>query len=99
MKKTASIIREYPLAAALCTAADIAVTAHYTEVSMQSDPTAIVYFIALYGIMMAMLIFSAGWYIAKGKAEKKAADRRRWARKNRINALYSREFYGITENT
>lgn len=98
MKNTITIMKEYPLTAALCVIADIAVTSHFTQISMKNDPTAMVYFIALYGTLMAALIFSAGWFHAKSKAERKRAEQLRNRRRNKITAMYSKEFYGITEN-
>lgn len=66
-----SIIREYPAAAALCVAADALVTIRFTRLSAASDPTAMTYFIALYGAFMGVLIFSAGLARASAKAEEK----------------------------
>lgn len=96
MKKAICILKEYPLAALLCTVADIAVTRYYTLYSIENDPTAMVYFIALYGAFTAILIFSAGWIYASWKAQKKENERRRKIRRNKICSLYSREFYNIT---
>lgn len=98
MKKFCKIIREYPIAAALCVIADMIVTDRFTRISLAEDPIAMTYFIALYGTIMGVLIFTAGWIRAKSKAEKKEAELRRNIRRHEINAVYSREFYGITEN-
>ena len=97
MKKYLPILKEYPLAAFLSLAADIFFTAKYSELAAESDPAPIAYFIALYGSIMAILIFTAGWNRAKLKAERKSEERRRYKRRQAISALYSREFYGITE--
>ncbi len=91
MKKISSIIKEYPAAAALCLAADIAVTAKFTSISLSEDPLIMSYFIALYGAFMGMLIFTAGWLRAKAKAEEKELLKRR----KRIRSEYSREFYSL----
>ena len=95
MKKIMSIIREYPAAAALCVAADALVTIRFTRLSAASDPTAMTYFIALYGAFMGVLIFSAR---ASAKAEEKAAQKRRERRRNAIYAMREREFYNIRTN-
>lgn len=97
MKKYLPILKEYPLAALMCLAADIFFTAKYSSLAAECDPAPIAYFIALYGSIMAILIFTAGWNKAKGQAEKKSEERRRYNRRQAISALYSREFYGITE--
>lgn len=97
MKKYLPILKEYPLAAIMCLAADIFFTAKYSSLAAECDPAPIAYFIALYGSIMAILIFTAGWNNAKVKAEKKSEERRRYKRRQAISALYSREFYGITE--
>ena len=98
MKKIMSIIREYPAAAALCVAADALVTIRFTRLSAASDPTAMTYFIALYGAFMGVLIFSAGLSRASAKAEEKAAQKRRERRRNAIYAMREREFYNIRTN-
>lgn len=98
MKKFMETIKEYPLTAAMLLTADTVVTAHFTSVSSQKDPTAITYFIALYGTVMAVLLFIAGWVYAKERAEKKAAEKRRHARRHAMIAKYTRDFYNITEN-
>ena len=97
MKKYVKIIREYPLAVFMCLLADIYFTAKYTAVAAQCDPTPITYFIALYGSIMAILLFSAGWIRAVNSANKKEAEQRRNRRRKEINAIYSREFYSITD--
>ena len=93
MKKIMSIIREYPAAAALCVAADALVTIRFTRLSAVSDPTAMTYFIALYGAFMGVLIFSAGLARASAKAEEKAAQKRRERRYHRCTRCYPRTFY------
>lgn len=98
MKKIMSIIREYPAAAALCVATDALVTIRFTKLSAASDPTAMTYFIALYGAFMGVLIFSAGLARASAKAEEKAAQKRRERRRNAIYAMREREFYNIRTN-
>ncbi|MCI7232609.1 MAG: hypothetical protein SOT68_05665 [Oscillospiraceae bacterium] len=97
MKKYALILREYPAAAVMCLAADIFFTVKYASESSVSDPKPIAYFIALYGTIMAVLIFTLGWEKAKCAAEKKLEERRRYKRRQAISSLYSKEFYGITE--
>lgn len=97
MKKFAMILREYPAPAVMCLAADIFFTVKYTAASSVSDPKPIAYFIALYGTIMAVLIFTAGWEKAKCAAERKLEERRRYKRRQAISALYSKEFYSITE--
>lgn len=97
MKKYLPILKEYPLSALMCLAADIFFTAKYSAVSAECEPAPIAYFIALYGSIMAILIFTAGWNNAKVKAERKSEERRRYKRRQAISALYSREFYSITE--
>lgn len=96
MKKYLPILKEYPLAALMCLAADIFFTAKYSAIAAECDPTPITYFIALYGSIMAILIFTLGWSRAKDKAERKSEERRRYKRRQAISALYSREFYSIT---
>lgn len=97
MKKYLPILKEYPSAAFMCLAADIFFTVKYSGLAAESDPAPIAYFIALYGSIMAILIFTLGWNRAKDKAEKKSEERRRYKRRQAISALYSREFYSITE--
>lgn len=97
MKKYVSVLREYPASAAMCLAADIFFTVKYASASYECDPKPIAYFIALYGTVMAVLIFTAGWEKAKNKAERKLEERRRYKRRQKISSLYSKEFYGITE--
>ncbi|MBQ7783193.1 MAG: hypothetical protein IJ368_04410 [Oscillospiraceae bacterium] len=98
MKKIMKTIKEYPMTAAMLIAADTTVTVHFTSVSAQKDPTAITYIIALYGTIMAVLLFIAGWVYAKDKAEKKAAEKRRHARRHAMITKYARDFYSITDN-
>lgn len=90
-------MREYPVSAVMCLAADIFFTVKYAAESSVSDPKPIAYFIALYGTIMAVLIFTAGWEKAKNTAEKKLEERRRYKRRQAISSLYSKEFYSITE--
>lgn len=97
MKKYLPILKEYPTAALMCLAADIFFTAKYSAIASECDPTPITYFIALYGSIMAILIFTAGWNNAKCRAERKSEERRRYKRRQAISAIYSREFYGVTE--
>lgn len=97
MKKYVKIIKEFPAIALLCFIADVYFTAKYTGIAAANDPTPIAYFIALYGSIMAILLFCAGWVSASNAAHKKEEERRRIKRRQAINAAYSREFYGITE--
>lgn len=98
MKKIMSIIREYPTAAALCVAADALVTIRFTRLSAASDPTAMTYFIALYGAFLGVLIFSTGLASASAKAEEKAAQKRRERRRKAVYAMREQEFYSIRTN-
>lgn len=96
MKNTIRIIKEFPIAAALCAIADIAVTVKYTAISATKDPTSIVYLIALYGAITTILIIIAGINWAKNKTEKEDAENRRKHQLNRLASSYCKEFYSIT---
>lgn len=91
--RTINVMREFPLWAFLCLAADVILTAHYSEISLQTDAVPAVYVVSLYGTFAAVFIFCFGLLLARERAEKKAAVRRRNARRKALATMYRREYY------
>ncbi|MCI7768545.1 MAG: hypothetical protein MSJ26_11285 [Oscillospiraceae bacterium] len=97
MKKIIKIIGKYPPAALLLIIADICITEKYAEIAALTEPLPVKYYIVLYGFLVALLLFIAGWLTAAETVNRKEAERRRRIRRRAVYSSYSREFYGITD--
>ena len=93
MKSFFRIIKEYPLSALICTVIDIAVTVYNAELSIAASEFAAVYLEVLYGSMLGVLIFSAGYVCALRRAQRKLAEDRRMARRREMAAIYRKQYY------
>ena len=97
MKKIIKITAKYPPAAILLIIADICITSRFADIAAATEPLPVKYYIVLYGAILAVLLFIAGWLTAADAVNRKEEERRRMIRRRAVYASYSREFYGITE--